>query len=326
MKKLTTKEFIKKADRKHGGKYDYSKTLYRNARVKVKIVCKEHGVFEQSTHNHLNGQGCPKCSYIMRGANKAMSEAEFVEKCILIHGTKYDYSQLNYKRARKKVNVICPEHGKFVQRGTVHLSGGGCLSCWADVAQEKYAKDIDRFIIDAIRVHGNKYDYSGVIYRNNFTKIKIICKKHGQFWQTPKSHIVIKQGCPHCLKKREGEVGIILKQIFSDWKIISNKKIWIKYKHYNHKRYCDFWLEKNNMKIIVEYDGMQHFSPVRFGGISLYRAKKKLKQQQEIDNLDFEFCVENNIILHRIKYNEDKEKSIVELKSRIDKIGCKDAT
>ena len=65
---------------------------------------------------------------------------------------------------------------------------------------------------------------------------------------------------------------------------------------------------------MVEYDGEQHFKPVRFGNISLKEARKNLKKQKKIDNLDTLFCNKNNIILCRIKYNEDKYLSIKKLK------------
>lgn len=61
-KKLTTKEFVKKARQIHGDKYDYSKIEYINNKTKVCIICPEHGEFWQTPHAHLNGQGYPYCS------------------------------------------------------------------------------------------------------------------------------------------------------------------------------------------------------------------------------------------------------------------------
>lgn len=64
-KKLTTEEFIERARKVHGDKYDYSGTDYINNRNKVCIFCPEHGEFWQAPSDHLKGQGCPKC-----GANE----------------------------------------------------------------------------------------------------------------------------------------------------------------------------------------------------------------------------------------------------------------
>jgi hypothetical protein len=54
-------EFIEKAIEKHGNKYDYSNLKYINDKTKVKIICPNHGEFEQKPSNHLMGQGCPIC-------------------------------------------------------------------------------------------------------------------------------------------------------------------------------------------------------------------------------------------------------------------------
>ena len=53
------------------------------------------------------------------------------------------------------------------------------------------------FINKANLIHNNKYDYSKVEYVNNSTKVCIICPEHGEFWQTPRNHL-IGQGCPLC--------------------------------------------------------------------------------------------------------------------------------
>lgn len=65
-KKYTTKEFIEKARKIHGDKYDYSKVEYVNSETKVCIICPEHGEFWQKPARHLMGQGCPNCWHIKK--------------------------------------------------------------------------------------------------------------------------------------------------------------------------------------------------------------------------------------------------------------------
>lgn len=60
--KDTLENFIEKARKVHGDKYDYSKVEYKGKDVKVIIICPIHGEFLQTPHNHINGQGCPKCN------------------------------------------------------------------------------------------------------------------------------------------------------------------------------------------------------------------------------------------------------------------------
>jgi len=62
MRKLTTLEYIEKANIKHDFRYDYSLVEYKGSIDKIKIICKKHGVFEQKASKHLVGDGCSSCS------------------------------------------------------------------------------------------------------------------------------------------------------------------------------------------------------------------------------------------------------------------------
>ncbi len=123
-RKLTTKEFIRKARAVHGDKYDYSKVVYVGAKSKVIITCPTHGDFEQIPTSHLGGSGCPRCS-----GNVKSSTEEFIEKVRVVHNDKYDYSKVEYVSARKKVIITCPTHGDFEQRPKDHLWGQDCPRC-----------------------------------------------------------------------------------------------------------------------------------------------------------------------------------------------------
>ena len=57
-------------------------------------------------------------------------------------------------------------------------------------------KTTEEFIQEARQVHGSKFDYSKVIYRDRKTKVCIICPTHGEFWQTPACHL--RYGCKEC--------------------------------------------------------------------------------------------------------------------------------
>jgi very-short-patch-repair endonuclease len=59
---LTQDEFLKRVHETFGGLYDTSMAVYSGAKEKVKMVCKEHGVFEQTPEMLFNGYGCPHCS------------------------------------------------------------------------------------------------------------------------------------------------------------------------------------------------------------------------------------------------------------------------
>ena len=63
--------------------------------------------------------------------------------------------------------------------------------------QERIVKQQIAFILKSSEKHCNKYDYSKVEYINSRTKVCIICPEHGEFWQTPLTHLK-GCGCPKC--------------------------------------------------------------------------------------------------------------------------------
>jgi hypothetical protein len=121
-------EFIVKAVKVHGDKYDYSKIVYTNSLVKVPIICKLHGVFLQSPSQHLS-YGCVKCRDVFNSVNLKDSQEEFIDKALKVHGSKYDYSLVNYVKSNIKIEIVCSDHGAFYQKPYSHLNGRGCKSC-----------------------------------------------------------------------------------------------------------------------------------------------------------------------------------------------------
>jgi hypothetical protein len=187
-----TEEFINKAIKIHGDKYDYSKVDYINTQTKAQIICKIHGEFEQQPNNHLMGKGCKKCAgHLVENTN------DFIKKAKEIHGDKYDYSQVIYKKTNEYIKIICLIHGEFEQLPCVHIRGNGCKECGKRIISSKLKNTNDNFIKKAQEVHGNKYDYSKVIYNKNNINIIIICKEHGEFEQQPRNHLMGK-GCSKC--------------------------------------------------------------------------------------------------------------------------------
>ena len=181
-RKTPLDEFIKKCREKHGDKYDYSKVDYVNNNTNIKIICKEHGEFQQVPYYHLNSNGYPKCSGRYR-----LTTEEFIEKSKLIHGDKYDYSNIDYKNCNTEVSIICKIHGKFSQKPVSHYWGkSGCPKC----ANKNITTE--EFIEKSKLVHGDKYDYSNVIYNLSNDYINIICKIHGEFNQVASIHL---RGC-----------------------------------------------------------------------------------------------------------------------------------
>ena len=284
MKRLTTEQFINKSNAIHGKKYEYGNCIYLRSIDKVSITCKLHGDFLQKPNGHLSGHGCPKC-----GGTDKLSTQSFINDSEKIHGNIYDYSKVNYINKHNKVSIICSIHGEFLQTPNNHLKNQGCPKCKGGVLI-----NCDDFIKKSNIVHDGKYSYSLSIYKNNNTKVKIVCYNHGEFMQTPNSHLA-RKGCPKC-KSSKGELQII--SILKDNKIdfIHQKKFYgCKYKS---DLIFDFFLPELN--ILIEYNGYQHYYPVDyFGGIVTFNNIKNR------DGIKREYCLNNNIELIIIKYDEN---------------------
>lgn len=134
----------------------------------------------------------------------AYTTESFIKKAREVHGDKYDYSKVNYERGGEDVTIICPKHGEFSQNAYRHLHGYGCKKCGRETTGKKWHdKCRTKWVNKAIKIHGNKYDYSKVDYSSIYDKVCIICPEHGEFWQTAISHIAKHQhnGCPECGKQ-----------------------------------------------------------------------------------------------------------------------------
>lgn len=209
--------FIHKSRETHGNKYDYSKVDYKGSKVRVVIVCPEHGAFLQKPNNHTRGAGCSKCSGVYAdGRNDFINLAEdgmcpkhgvyhipdgckgckedsqntklesFIEDCRKVHGDFYDYSKARFEVRKDYITVICPDHGEFRVKGSEHLSGTDCPLC----SKERYLrKRFETFVSKSRGTHGGAYDYSLVDYKRSDIKVKIVCPNHGVFEQKPSSHI-----------------------------------------------------------------------------------------------------------------------------------------
>ena len=204
-KKLTTEEFIGKAQQIHSQKYDYELVDYKNAHTKVKIICPKHGIFEQLPNNHLRKNGCKKCT----DDSKKTSFNKIDEY--------YDYSKVNYINSKTKVEIICPIHGSFWQTPNNHLSKNQkCPKCVIQINSENKKYSIDDFINKSNIAHNFKYDYSETTYNSIKDKVKIICPIHGEFHQIAGNHLY-GNGCPKCnnngTSKMEKEIVEFIKEL-----------------------------------------------------------------------------------------------------------------
>jgi hypothetical protein len=163
VKLKSTKQFISESKLIHGDTYDYQKTNYCGGKTKVVIICEKHGEFEQLPNAHLKGHGCEKCSFNLISLAKRASKEDFIIQANEIHGLKYDYSKVEYINAKNDVQIICKEHGTFLQIPDSHLRGSGCPGC----AVYGFNTELPAILYYLKIKHTNKYFYKIGITNND---------------------------------------------------------------------------------------------------------------------------------------------------------------
>lgn len=193
---MTKEEFIKKAKQVHGNKYDYSHVKLTILKNKVKIICPEHGEFEQEANSHLQGRGCPYCS------GKKFHLESYIKKANQVWNNKYDYSKFVWNGISKKVCIICPQHGEFWQLPNNHLKGEcGCLECRGKSKNFTLLDSLEELIKRSKEKFGDKFDFSKAVWKGSRKKLEIVCPIHGSFWAFPRQFTLNKYECPKCNSK-----------------------------------------------------------------------------------------------------------------------------
>lgn len=292
-KKITHNEFIDKLKVVKPNLEVLSE--YKGNKKYITVKCKIHDHTWQSKPNWLMHEGkydCQKCYDERRGENTKIGLDEFITRAIEIHGDKYNYDNVIYVNNKTKIIITCPIHGDFITTPEKHINRHqGCPKCG------NRNVTTDEFVEKAKKIHGNDYDYSKTNYINNSTKITIICKKHGEFQQTPDKHLS-GHGCPIC---NESKLESLVRNILDKNNIsyISQYKVnWL------GKQSLDFYLPVYN--IGIECQGQQHFNPVKyFGGCDAFKVNLKR------DIIKNQLCEDNNVRLIYVTDLSKLKKSIL---------------
>lgn len=298
-----TQIFIKKARNIHGDKYDYSQVIYTYNKEKVKIICPLHGEFFQTPSNHIHKtkpQGCRLCGIDKLRQDKKMSLEDFIAKANKIHNNKYDYSETAYGlNSKVPVTIICPIHGKFYPTPNNHIHPTcptGCPKCKLITIGFKTSLKLEGFINKSRNIHGNKFNYDKVIYKNTTIPVIIICPIHGEFSQTPAVHFNSSYSCPACFKETIRSLGE--RSLFNfiennGFVPVANKRpLWLKTKQSLASMELDIYIPELNLAI--EYNGC------RFHNNALKNNDYHLNK--------YRICLENNVNLIHIFDLEDINK------------------
>lgn len=288
MQKLNQEEFIKKVQSKNPN-IDFSNSVYVNMRTKVFASCSKHGSFSYFPKAFIDGTICQECAREER-------QKTFIEKANKVHGDKYNYNLVYYTNNDTPVEFICPEHGSFWSAPCDHLKGYGCGWC-----SGKQKHTTETWISKVKNLYNGKYSFEHVNYIDNKTKVLVTCPEHGDFDVWPTNFMKEKSGCPMCKNTSQNLLYSKLQKEFPNETIQEEANPqWLGLQRF------DIYFPKYN--IAVEYDGQQHFIPIKhFGGELAFEKIQKMDARKD------ERCKENGCKLFRIKfdYSEQDYKNLV---------------
>lgn len=239
------------------------------------------------------------------------AQKRFIEKSAALHEGRYDYSKVHYTGISGKVCIICPEHGEFWQTAGNHChikNREGCPKCGCRKRAAYRRKSLADFIKEADRTHGGRYDYSKAEYINARTKICIACPVHGDFWQMPDNHISKAYGCPLCHESRgERKIALALKGM--GMRFEREKRFTDDYGPKGWPLPYDFWIPERSL--LVEFQGKQHYEPVRFGGIPESKAEELFLERKRADGLKRRYAEDKGLRLLEIPYTEREPEKLL---------------
>lgn len=262
---------------------DFSKSIYKGVEVPVVVICKLHGPFEKTPHALGKGYNCPECGIMNRKKSIKISPKDMVKNIKKKHKGMITINPSPTTRIDDDIVATCKKHGDFKTRyNTLILSG--CQKCYF----ERRALPFEEFVRKANHIHGGYYTYSPDGYTSSSRDVLCKCPNHGDFRQNAQDHLR-GHGCPVCSESR-GEKCI--RGAFERWGV----KFISQYKFPGSAYKYDFAIPDS--KIMIEYDGEQHFMPVEiFGG------EEAFKKQQETDKAKNDLAKENGWEILRFKYD-----------------------
>lgn len=297
---MTFEQFVENSKIMHDDFYKYYPTPNFLAVNQIRINCPTHGDFHQMGYNHLKGHGCSSCANVAR-----VNYEIFITRSTELHKGKYQYPPIDWAfRLEDKIDIFCPVHGYFYQRGTDHMHGSGCKSCTAGGGlRMSYAE----FLSKSLEIHEKKFYYP-LIEPPSFSgsvKIEIWCPSHGLFRQSARHHANGSQ-CRICAggtSKGSDEIARILTAL----QIAFEREKPYPGMVYRMSLYCDFAeiiLTRGNFttRLIIEFDGKQHFVNVPF----FKKRDESLRRRMTRDQIKDRYAIENGFSLIRIPYTEIK--------------------
>lgn len=245
--RLTREIVIEQFKEVHGDEFDYSNVVYINTNTPVEVRCKKHNfIFTPTPKNHKNGAKCTICGREAQMQKARKSNEQFEKDIIEKYGDIYDFSLVEYINTKTPVKLI---HKEF---GLVEVRPDTLLSQFVYIHKSKKktkSNDKETFITEAVKVYGDKDDYTNTNVISSKHNIDIRCKKHDITFNKNIQTYLGGWGCPSCSAENYRELRAIPKD---EYYRRANEK------HDNKYKYIDDYTTLNGViTFICEEHGKQ---------------------------------------------------------------------
>ena len=179
----------------------------------------------------------------------------FVEAATAKHAGKYTYANAAYMGAHGKLKITCTAHGDFLQSPTNHMQGKGCPKCKHVQLGKRSVGTTAKFVKAATALWGDRWDYSRVEYVDSHAHVRILCRLHGEFLQTPTNHLSGKAACTRCNHMKSDQESRIAQYLSQFTQVVQRDRTLVAPKE------VDIYLPQK--ALAIEYSGMywhSHFS------------------------------------------------------------------
>ena len=287
--------FQKKSNEVHN--YEYEILDFTNGNSPVKIKHKKcSSIYTQVGNRHLRGDRCFNCY-----GNKKLTRECIIERSTSIWKGEYEIlsDNVKYNEKSKIRHKVCGY--KFYQIISSHLLGIGCSKC---AGNSKHTINSVQEKSDII----HNFEYKILTNpEGSKSKIKILHLLCGKEFEQVLSDHLSGCGCIICnISKGEKNIENILTGLninFTKQKTFEDCK-------FKNKLKFDFYIPEKN--ICIEFDGEQHFKPIRYFG-----GNKSFELQKIKDQIKNEYCNKNKIKLIRFRFDEDPIKIEFEINKLI---------
>lgn len=305
-------KFLEFIEKKYNGEYEILSDSYSSTKDKISVRHVPCGkILSTTADKMIQGSGCKSCKLkkSWKTRSNAITDAEFKIKVSDLLDDEYKFLE-PYNGYDSKIKIVHLKCGhEYSVTPNKFISGRRCPSCNSNIKKIKYTKTLEQFKKDVFELFGNEYSVTGNEYINCRTKIKISHKCGEEFLVTPNCLLCGKKSCLKCktsesnghkkIRKILTENGAFFKEEykFKDCKNI--RELPFDFVVFNDKEF-------DNIKYIIEFDGVQHFD------------KKSIYYSDDLvanDIIKNNYCADNGYRLIRIPYKsmKDIEKILCEI-------------